>query len=72
MQSSEGVERQVTTFNSLKRFVFVIEGLAINQDDSTAQGKVSPQVLKDQKALFREFKPLYLNKLTRHENIKAL
>ena len=42
MQSSEGVERQVTTFNSLKRFVFVIEGLAINQDDSTAQGKVSP------------------------------
>ena len=51
-----------TNLSSIKRFIFVIEGLTINQDDGK-KSNLSSKVSKDLKMLFSEFKPLYLNRL---------
>lgn len=61
----------LTTLSSIKRFIFVIEGLTIDQDD-IRQTKIQPKVLKNLKQLFSEFKPLYLNRLANRNQGQAI
>ena len=66
VQSYRGTH--LTTLGSLKRFVFVVEGLTVEQDGVSRQSSseaLSTEVLKDLKMLFSEFKPLYLNRLAK-------
>jgi len=64
-----------TTLSSIKRFIFVIEGLTIDQDDnekqllSSRKHITSPKVSKNLAQLFAEFKPLYLNRLAKQGSV---
>ena len=60
------LSNNLTTLSSIKRFIFVIEGLTINQDDDNyISKKLSVKASKHLKTLFSEFKPLYLNRLAK-------
>ena len=62
------LSNNLTTLSSIKRFIFVIEGLTINQDeydDNYISKKLSVKASKHLKTLFSEFKPLYLNRLAK-------
>ena len=60
------LSNNLTTLSSIKRFIFVIEGLTINQDDDQyVSKKLSKKVSQHLKRLFSEFKPLYLNRLAK-------
>lgn len=73
VQSHKG--GHLTTLGSLKRFIFVVEGLTVEQDGGVG-GKQSlrenlpTEVLKDLKMLFSEFKPLYLGRLAKKKSMK--
>ena len=66
------LSNNLTTLSSIKRFIFVIEGLAIDQDDDSKMQSLgskkqitSPKVSKNLAQLFAEYKPLYLNRLAK-------
>ena len=54
------------TLGAIKRFLFIIEGLTVNDIDSGALvDKVPEEVVKDLQRLFSEFKPLFSNRLAK-------
>ena len=59
------------TLGAIKRFLFVIEGLTLdelNRDEQ--QSEIPDEVVKDLKRLFSEFKPLFTNRLAKQNTRK--